>query len=303
MPITEAERIERKNYIGCSDLPAMLGVDPYRNAYDLWLDKTDQVDDAKYSEAAEAGNLFEPGVIDWAEQRLGPLRRNVELKLEAFHIIDHLDAQIIENDEPVEAKTSGLFGILNEDEWGEANTDELPDRVIVQCHGHMICTDRKVCHVPAFLGGRGFVMFHVVFDQVIADAIMEGALSFWEHVEQRLPLPNIVPSVSFIKRLRRIPKKLVQLDTQLVEAWLDAKKTVKWSEQVLEDAYAEVLTALGDAEAGTFTVAGESQMLTYYEHTTMRIDSKRIRAEKPDIAKEYSKASTFRVARVKKLKQ
>ena len=280
----------------------MLGVDPYRNAYDLWLDKTSKVTDYDAGAAAEAGTLFEPGVIDWAEGQLGKLRRNVELTLPEFHLIDHLDAQIIESDEPVEAKTSGLFGPLMKEEWGEANSDELPDRVIVQCHGHMICTEKEICHVPAFLGGRGFVMYQVAHDQEIADTIMEGALDFWECVERGEPPENLVPSVGFIKRLKRIPTKTVEIDKGLVKEWLDAKNKVKWAEAVKEDAEAALLQALGDAEAGTFYEEGR-KMLTYFEQSARRIDSKRLRAEKPEIAKEYEKVSRFRVARIKKLKQ
>lgn len=302
MPITEAERKTRRDYIGCSDLPAMLGLDPYRNAYDLWLDKTSKVNDAPSSDAAEAGTLFEPGVVDWAEMQLGKLRRNIELFANKFHLIDHLDAQIIDNDEPVEAKTSGLFGPLKKEEWGETNTDELPDRVIVQCHGHMICTEKEICHVPAFLGGRGFVMYHVERDQVIADTIMDGALDFWDHVEQGSPPANLVPSVSFVKRLKRMPNKSIPLDVKLVKTWLEAKDTVKWAESLKEDAVASLLTALGDAEAGTFELDGP-KMLTYFEQVTRRIDSTRLRKEKPAIAKEYVKESRYRVPRIKKVKK
>jgi putative phage-type endonuclease len=303
MPITEAERLKRKGYIGCSDLPAMLGLDPYRNAYDLWLDKTSKVEDAPTSDAAEAGTLFEPGVIDWAEQRLGPLNRNVELIIEQFHLMSHLDAQVIESEEPVEAKTSGLFGPLSKEEWGEANTDELPDRVIIQCHGQMICTNKEICHVPAFLGGRGFVMYHVERDQMIADTVMDGALNFWDHVEADDAPANIVPSVEFIKRLKRVPDKIIDLDAELVKALEDAKGKVKWAEQIKDDAYAAVITALGDAEAGRFEMDGEQKMLTFFEQVQKRIDSKRLKEEKPDIAAEYVKESRFRVARIKKLKK
>jgi predicted phage-related endonuclease len=277
-------------------------MDSYKNAYDLWLDKTRKVQDSPTSEVAEAGTLFEPGVIDWAEKSLGPLKRNVELIIEEFHLMGHLDAQVVDNNEPVEAKTSGLFGPLNQD-WGEANTDELPDRVIVQCHGQMVLSDTEICHVPAFLGGRGFVMYYVERDKTIADEVVEMTLDFWEHVERDDPPANIVPSVAFVKRLKRIPEKVVQIEPELIIDWLRTKSNVKWAEQLKDDAEAAMLTALGDAEAAEFVLENERKMLTYFEQSQKRIDSKKLKEELPEIAKQYIKESRFRVARIKKIKK
>jgi putative phage-type endonuclease len=304
MPITEEERLKRKQYIGCSDLGAMLGLDPWRNAYDLWLDKTNRVNDDDWDNpAAEAGTLFEPGVIDWAEKSLGPLRRNVELINNEFNLIDHLDGQVISSGEPVEAKTSGLFGPLM-DEWGDEYSDQLPDRVIVQCHGHMICTERVTCHVPTFLGnGRGFVMFTVFRDPVIADAVMDGAIDFWKYVEQDEAPPNLTPNVSFLKRLKRKPTKTIPIDAWLVEQLDDAKDKVKWAEALRDDATSELVHALGDAEAGTYTADGKAMMITYFEQSSNRIDATKLRGAYPKIADECTKTNTYRVLRKKKVKQ
>ena len=302
MPITEAERLKRKGYIGSSDMAAILGFDKYRNAHDIWLDKTGRVADEQPNDAMRAGTFFEVGVVDWAAKTLGPLRRDVELTIEQFHLITHLDAQVIENGNPVEAKTAALFGPVSES-WGESGTDEVPDRVLIQCHHHMICSQREICHVPAFIGGRGFVMYEVHNDKLVADTIMDKAMDFWECIENDTPPENIVPSVAFIKRLHRIPNKVVEIDPKLIEDWNDAKDKVKWAEAVLDDAKAAMLAALGDAEAGSFGMNGESMLLTYFEQSAHRIDAKRLREEKPEIAREYTTVSTCRVARLKKVKK
>jgi putative phage-type endonuclease len=302
MPITEAERLKRKGYIGSSDMAAILGFDKYRNAFDVFLDKTNRTEDSEPNEAMEAGTFFEAGVIDWAERKLGPVRRNIELILEQFHLIDHLDAQVIETGNPVEAKTTALFGPAIE-EWGVEGSDELPDRILIQCHQHMICSEREICHVPAFIGGRGFKMYEVKKDNVVSDTILDKALDFWDCIESDEPPANIIPSVEFIKRIKRVPEKVVELDEKLVKEWQDAKDKVKWAEALLDDAKAAMLTALGDAEAGTFVMEGQSMMVTYFEQVSHLIDSKRLREEKPEIAKEYTKLSTCRIPRLKKIKK
>ncbi len=40
MPITNRQRKLRQDHIGSSDMAAILGVDPWRTAYDVWLEKT-----------------------------------------------------------------------------------------------------------------------------------------------------------------------------------------------------------------------------------------------------------------------
>ena len=302
MPITEQERLNRKGYIGSSDMAAILGFDKYRNACDVFLDKKNRVEDFKPNEAMEAGTYFEVGVVNWAEVQLGPLRRNVELFLKEFHLIDHLDAQVRSSGNPVEAKTAGLFGPLVE-EWGEAGSDHLPDRVLIQDHHHMICAERDICHVPAFIGRRGFIMYEVKRDKVIVDTILEAALDFWDCVENDTPPENITPSLEFIKRIKRVPEKIVDLDAKLVKDYLDGKDKVKWAEAILEDAKSAMLTALGDAEAGTFALDGKSMMLTYFEQCSSLIDVERLRKELPEIAANYTKISKCRVARLKKVKQ
>lgn len=302
MPITEAERQKRKGYIGSSDMAAILGSDKFRNAHDVFLDKTNRTEDLKPNEAMEAGTFFEAGVIDWAESRLGPLGRNVELVLNEFHLIDHLDGQVISSGDPVEAKTAGLFGPLVED-FGEEGSDHLPDRILVQCHCHMICSERDICHVPVFIGGRGFIMYEVKREQMIVDTICDAALDFWDCIENDTPPENITPSVEFIKRIKRVPKKVVGIEKKLIEEWQDAKDKVKWAEAVCDDAKAAMLNALGDAEAGKFVMDGRAMMLTYFEQSSHLIDSKRLREEKPEIAKEFTKISKCRVARLKKIKR
>lgn len=43
MPITQKQREFRRSHIGSSDIAAILGKDPYKTAYDVWLDKTGQL--------------------------------------------------------------------------------------------------------------------------------------------------------------------------------------------------------------------------------------------------------------------
>ena len=68
MPITEQQRIERRASIGSSDVAAILGVDTFRNAADVYWSKV-QVLDTPGNPAMDAGTRFEPTIMDWLAER------------------------------------------------------------------------------------------------------------------------------------------------------------------------------------------------------------------------------------------
>lgn len=304
MPITEKQKELRRTHLGSSDMAAILGVDPWRNAYDVWLEKTGKAEGVKETEVMEAGSMFEDGILRWAEdKKLGKLIRNQYRAATGFPIGSNIDALVVASGEPVEAKTSGLFGPLAE-QWGEDGTDAVPDRTIIQCHVHMLCAEREICHIPAFLGGRGFALFHIDQDDEIMDIIRDKSLDFWEnHVEADSPPPDIMPSLEMAKRMKREPEKVVEIETQIVQNWLNAKDNLKNAEDIKKAAEAEMLAALGDAEGGQCALG----LLTYFLQSRRSISVTELKASQPELYKEIEgkkliNISTYRVPRLKKPK-
>jgi len=299
MPITELQRKERRKAIGSSDVAALLGIDPYRTPYDLWLEKTGRLEEQgpeAPSAAADAGNRFEPAVLDFAQERLGPLIRNQRRVRPELYLAVNLDAVVRRNGEPVEGKTAGLFSPLI-DPWGEPETDQVPDRVLAQTHGQMLTVKKEICHVPSFLAGRGFLMFCVPFNPDLGNEIAERAVAFWENNVLADTPPEGVASLPVLKRMRRVPKKITTLGENLLTDWLTAKEKAAQAGKVAEAVQSVLLTALGDAEAARFP-SGEA--VTYFEQGRADLDVKRLRAEKPEVAVEYMRETAFRVLRHKK---
>jgi putative phage-type endonuclease len=58
----------RNETIGSSEIAAVLGLDPHRTPYDVWLTKTGQQPEFSGNEATKRGNILEPAVADWFEQ-------------------------------------------------------------------------------------------------------------------------------------------------------------------------------------------------------------------------------------------
>jgi len=283
MPITAEQRERRKLAIGSSDAAAILGLSPYKTRYDVYAEKTGLlVEEAEAGPAAEAGTMFQDGVLNWAERSLGKLKRDVTIPApDGLPIVANVDAIVEADGSPAEAKTAGLFSPLNE-EWGEEGTDQVPAPYIVQTHIHMLVTKKSTCHLPAFLAGRGFVMFEVALDRELMSLMIARCEDFWnENVLKRVPPDDSILSLGVAKRLKRTPSKTVPVDAAVVAAWMKARDERLSAEKADKAAQAALLTALGDAEAGE----SELGIVTY--NLTER--------------KAYEvKATSFRTLRIKK---
>lgn len=305
--ITEKQRLERQKHLGSTDIAAILGEDPWRTGFDVWLEKTGRLipEVEKENKSLIVGSFLEVGVLDWAETQLGKLQRyhnndeekkeNIEIIVPGFEmIVDHPDAIVIETKKPVEGKTAGLMGPLNED-YGDGG-NALPIRVIIQCHVHILATGSDCCHVPALLGGKGFVMYYVEKDDVILNAIMDSSEKFWdEYVLKDVPPPNVLPTGEYTKRIRREPNKTIIIPDYVVRNWLGSKESLKHAEAIKDSAENELLAAMQDAEAGEYS----DGIITYYQQQIRRIDSTLLKKDLPDIAEQYTKVNKFRVLRNK----
>jgi putative phage-type endonuclease len=294
VPITEVQRVRRRRFIGSSDLAALFGLDPYKDAYEVWLNKTGQLNDQPPNEAMLLGLLMERQVLEWASRQLGPMRVNQYRHRPGSPIAANIDAIVWREQVPVEAKVSGILGPLRE-EWGEPGSDEVPKRVILQCHAHMISLLNRpnVCHVAALLGGRGMVLFHVPFEQDIADAIITRASEFWQNnVVAKTPPPSRIPSSDILARIKRVPNKVVKVHERIAYNYLAAEKLAKQVAEMAAGYKSDLIAALGDAEAAD---CGRLGQFTYFRQTRKSIDTGRLRKEHPEIAAEYTKESTFPV--------
>jgi putative phage-type endonuclease len=251
MPITEEMVEARRGWIGSSDVAAILGVSKYNNAYGVWLEKTGQLIPESNSKASKAGNRFESGVLDEAEETLGLIERNVHLKAAGlpFPLASNMDGQVVATGKPVEGKTAGLFGPLD-GEWGDEGTDQIPEPYIAQSQAHLLVSNKELCHVPTFLAGRGFVMFEVPRNEEVIKYIVDRCGKFWEHVQKGTAPEFKAPPLSVVKRFRRQPNKIIDIPAEKFMVCQQIREHIREAEKAKDQADAELLTALGDAEAG-----------------------------------------------------
>jgi putative phage-type endonuclease len=241
--ISSKQKQERKRYLGSSDMAAIMGFDPFRNAYDVWLDKTGKLEPIEENKVMKRGRYLEPAILNFAEDTLGTLEKDsteLEFIKPQYYLLSHPDAMF---HNPIEAKSQGNY---SKEVWGDENTDQVPDRVIIQCHVHLICTDMKLCYIPVYLPYREFQMFHVDFDYEIAQSIIKAAQHFWlDHVLKDIPPEDVVPDLAVVKRIRKLPKIDVDMPKDLWDKYSTAKQAAKIAKTEQDKAQAELLVAIG----------------------------------------------------------
>jgi putative phage-type endonuclease len=243
-------------------MSAILGVNPWKSAWDLWAEKRGIVADKPAGEAAEDGNDAEPLVLKWAEKQLGPMTPNVFAELPGLRLGSNCDAVLKASGEPVEAKTSGFNGPAY-GQWGEDGSDAVPDMFIVQAHVQMMCLKTPTtCHLAAWLGGIGKRLYVIELKQSLADMIAAAALGFWKSVESDTPPIDSKPSLDVLKRIRREPSRVATIPFKLFAEWDDAKEAAKIAKEKEEAAKAAIIAH--DPKAEAFDYGSAERQFTFY---------------------------------------
>ncbi len=176
--------MDRNNFIGSSEISAVMGVNPYMTALKLWAVKSKKVepDDLSGNEAVEWGVRLEDVVgKKFAEKhdvKVMAYKKRYYHKEYPF-LSCELDRIITGTDEALECKTCNAWA------WKEwENPDELPLHYIHQVNFAMGITGRKKMWVACLCGGQKYVEKEVLFSQKLFDLQVERAVKFWDMVQK-----------------------------------------------------------------------------------------------------------------------
>ena len=169
----------RTQGIGGSDVSIIAGINPYKSIYQLWLEKTGQIEPKQTeSEFAHFGTLLEPIVRREFMDRTGLKVRQKFMILQSeefpFMLAD-VDGIIKENGERVifEAKTASAY---KQDVW----EDGVPAGYILQVQHYMAVTEAKKAYVAALVGGNHFYCHTVERDDEMIRKIITMESVFWK---------------------------------------------------------------------------------------------------------------------------
>ena len=104
-------------------------------------------------------------------------------------------------------------------------------------------------------------MFRVPRNEDLIKALKDKAVEFWDYVKKDVPPPDSLPHLEVLKRIKRVPNKIVDIPSDLVMAREKARLVKKEAEAAFDCADIRLKTALDNAEQGNY----EGGIVTFFE--------------------------------------
>jgi putative phage-type endonuclease len=293
--------MDRKTYIGGSDIAAILGISKWKTAYGLWLDKTGQAEDEPSSEQRERvlarGKRLEPVVLDMLAEETGieiTARNQRYIDADLPFLACEIDAE--SGDTNIEIKTVHPFAARD---WGDEGTDEIPVYYTAQVMHGLAITRRRECIVAALIGADDLRIHRVEYDAEAAELIRDKARWFWTDCV----LGGVAPEPASLDDVRRMFAR--DTGSEIVASG-DVRSAVLRlkgiSEQVkmLESEADELKTSV-QAYIGTNAVLiglDGKKIATWKTQQRSALDQKALAAAHPEIVEQFKRVSESRVFRL-----
>jgi putative phage-type endonuclease len=296
---------ERSKGIGGSDAGVILGLNKYRTSFELWLEKTGQVEPVEIdNEAIYWGNEMENVVAKEFEKRTGKKVRRTNFMFthnEHSFMKANIDRVIVGESAILECKTASAYLAK---EWVG---DEIPATYLVQVQHYLAVTGKEKGYIAVLIGGNHFVWKEIQRDEELINMIIDAEKHFWEYHVQQFNQPTLDGSSAAEKYLKEKYEKAeagkeVVLPVEFKEIIVQYEK-IQADEKLIKTAKTEIenklKAELQDAETGivdTFVVSWKNQ-------SQQRVDSKALKEKFPDIHKEVLTESSFRKFGIKEKKK
>lgn len=213
---------ERQKGIGGSDVGAILGLNKYKTAFEVYLEKTEPIlNIGEQSESAYWGDQFEEVVAKEFEKRTGKKvrrdRRHFQNKKYPF-MIANIDRRVVGENSILECKTANQYLAK---EWEE---EEVPASYLVQVQHYLAVTGATKGYIAVLIGGQKFIWKEVERDDELIEYIIEAEKEFWKMVQEKTP-PSLDGSSAAEKWVNEKYKKVNEGEViKLDSSWKDLLK-------------------------------------------------------------------------------
>lgn len=173
--------------IGGSDASVIVGLNPYKSPYQLWLEKTGQAEapDLSGNQYIYWGHKNEANIADWFEEDTGKKVRKLGTLRSRAHpfMLANVDRAVMGEEAGLEIKTAG---VSQAKKW---KGDEIPDAYYCQCLHYLAVTGADRWYIAVLIGGNEAIRKTVERNDEDIKALIEAERDFWDHVVTRTPPP------------------------------------------------------------------------------------------------------------------
>lgn len=297
MTLTPEERIAHNAGLGGSDALAYCGKDPRCTPLELYLEKIGEAPVREEADQRQAwGSRLEPVVRDWLAEEIGrPIYKpmNPFVSKDLPFMVGNLDGVVGgDHKEGVEIKTADKYMAQ---EFGEAGSDQVPIRYVLQVTHYMLVTGMRRFHLGALVGGNDARHYVIDYDAELAGTMLARARLFWSHVETRQP-PDPVTLSDANFRWPRSSERIVKANEVITHAVQELNKLRRAEREAQKQADAVELSLKAFmGESAILADDAGHRLATWRQQTRSRLDSKALAQEHPDLVAQYQRESSFRV--------
>lgn len=289
----------RKTGIGGSDAAVILGISKWKSAFELWMEKTGQMEpeDISDNEYIEAGNRLENTVAEWFCDRTGKKVRRCGMLRSKEHpfMLADIDRLVVGENAILECKTAAHWKL---EEWSE---DNLPDSYYLQVQHYLAVGGYDKAYIAVLIGGHKFIWKEIERNEDDIAVLIEAEERFWQKNVIEKALPEVDGSEGCAKAITTHfqggEEEAVELegDYDICCRDLEAlKEERKKLDTIIAEKENKLKVRMGNGEFG------RSAKYNVYFKTTNRnaFNAKQFEKDYPELYQKYIKTTSYRSLRV-----
>lgn len=296
--MTNEEWLEwRKKGIGGSDVATICGLNKYKSALELWMEKRGYKQDEEAGESAYWGTTLEHIVREEFIKRSGLEVDTINLMLKHpkyEFMLANVDGIVIDQEGKkciFEAKTASAY---KADQWKD---DEIPEGYMLQIQHYMAVTGYERAYIAVLIGGNTFKYKVVDKDEELINMIIQIEKQFWDCIVNDIP-PEVDGSESCTNMLNSLyasSKKgksiiLPNEAQELIEEYNKNKEQESYHTEKKNECINKLKSLMEDNEVATIN----NSTITWKSSVSERLDTKKLKEEQPEIYNKYLKKINMR---------
>jgi putative phage-type endonuclease len=280
----------RKNYLGGSDLGAIAGLNPYRTALDVYLDKTRDDIACESSPAMRWGTLLEDTIAKEYAEVTGQtieIEPNTIYHPEYKFLGANIDRWVSDKEYVLECKTAGF---TKAKEWGEVGTDQIPESYLLQVAYYAAICDVPKVDIAVLIGGQDFRIYTYNRNKELEEKLIKIACNFWHnHIEKRIP-PKCVSTRDTFNLFPQSNHHEIVAESNILEKW-EELKSLRVKEVRIADTIEKLKTDIQEFMRDyDVLIDNQGNVIATWKNTTPRsfFDLKRFKDEAKELYLKYT---------------
>ena len=282
----------RKNGIGGSDAGAVCGLNPYVSPLEVYVSKTCEgiAEEIPDNEAMREGRDFEDYVAKRFTEASGLKVRRSNM----MYASKKYPFMIADVDRIVTGRENGITGLecktaspYSAEKWKDGN---IPAHYIMQCYHYMAVLGAKSWYIAVMVYGKEFRYMKLERDEEIIQQLIRIEENFWKNnvIKRVMPEPDGSEAAeAFINRHFSESRKELSIPLEGFDEKLQRREEITGLISQLDTEKKkieqEIKAYMDEAE-----YAGNENFLVSWKNSiTNRIDTKRLKAEMPDVYERF----------------